>query len=51
MCNNTPQALYSNGVMATLAGIGIDRFGITPRQEGDDVIYTCPIAVFIGKKV
>jgi SAM-dependent methyltransferase len=32
------------------ADIGVNRFGINPRKEGDVVSYTVPIAVFVGRK-
>lgn len=33
-----------------LADIGVNRLGIDPRHQGDTVIYTVPIGVYIGRK-
>jgi ubiquinone/menaquinone biosynthesis C-methylase UbiE len=33
-----------------IADIGVNRFGINSRIEGDVVSYTVPIAVFVGRK-
>jgi SAM-dependent methyltransferase len=33
-----------------VSDIGVDAIGIKARQEGDRVLYTVPIAVFVGRK-
>jgi len=33
-----------------IADIGVDSLGINARQEEGKIVYTVPIAVFIGKK-
>jgi hypothetical protein len=30
--------------------IGIDKLGINARWENDKVVYTVPIAVYVGRK-
>ena len=32
------------------ADIGVDTFGINARRSGQTVVYSCPIAVFAGRK-
>jgi ubiquinone/menaquinone biosynthesis C-methylase UbiE len=31
--------------------IGVDRLGIAARREGGEVVYTVPIAVYVGRKL
>lgn len=30
--------------------VGVDSLGISPRRQGDNVVYTVPIGVFVGRK-
>jgi ubiquinone/menaquinone biosynthesis C-methylase UbiE len=34
-----------------ISDIGVDRLGITARLEGREVVYTVPIAVYVGRKL
>ncbi|MFH1029188.1 MAG: methyltransferase type 11, partial [Pseudomonadota bacterium] len=31
--------------------IGVDRLGIAARREGGEVVYTVPVAVYVGRKL
>lgn len=33
-----------------VSDIGVDALGISPRRQGDTVVYTVPIGVFVGTK-
>jgi len=44
-----PEDLPKLRVMVT-SDIGVDRLGIVARREGGEVVYTVPIAVYVGRK-